>query len=153
MTLLVVRKQETLGARVTLQASGEAAGMFAMRQTLRRWLREQGADAEEAEDVVMACNEACENAIEHGYDFGNDLFDVQFVRDGDEVAIAVRDRGTWREPQERPGRGRGLPLMRKLMDSVEVQPRPGGTTVLMRRRLAAAREAAPEADGSRAARD
>ena len=153
VTLLVVRMQETLGADVTLQASGEATGLFAMRQTLRRWLREQGADAEEAEDVVMACNEACENAIEHGYDFGNDLFDVQFVRDGDEVAIAVRDRGTWREPQERPGRGRGLPLMRKLMDSVEVQPRPGGTTVLMRRRLAAAREAAPEADGSRAARD
>ncbi|MDP2709575.1 MAG: SpoIIE family protein phosphatase [Solirubrobacteraceae bacterium] len=135
VTLLVVRMQETLGADVSLEVSGESGGLFAMRQTLRRWLREHGAGADETEDVIMACNEACENAVEHGYGFGGDLFDVQFTHAGGEVTVRVRDRGTWRAPQPSPVRGRGLPLMRKMMDVVDVQPRAGGTTVLMRRRL------------------
>ncbi len=143
VTLLVVRMQETLGARVTLEVSNESGGLFTMRQTLRRWLGEHGADEDETEDVIMACNEACENAVEHGYDFGDDLFAVEFTRVDGEVAIGVKDHGSWREPRERPDRGRGLPLMRKLMDVVEVQPRAGGTTVRMTRRLAAA----PSQDG------
>ncbi len=110
-----------------------------MRQTLRRWLVERGADEDETEDVIMACNEACENAVEHGYAFGHDLFDVEFARRGRRPrASACATAARWREPQATPDRGRGLPLMRKLMDEVEVQPRPGGTTILMRRRLSAA---------------
>ncbi|MEA2194222.1 MAG: hypothetical protein QOG42_656 [Solirubrobacteraceae bacterium] len=138
VTLLVVRLQETLGAKVTLDVSNESGGLFTMRQTLRRWLVEHAADEDETEDVIMACNEACENAVEHGYGFGDDLFAVEFTHDEGQIAVTVRDQGTWREPQETPDRGRGLPLMRKLMDAVEVQPRPGGTTVRMSRRLAAA---------------
>ena len=138
VTLLVVRMQETLGATVSLEVSNESGGLFTMRQTLRRWLVEQGADADETEDAIMACNEACENAVEHAYDFGDDLFAVEFAQDDGEISVSVRDHGTWREPQERPDRGRGLPLMRKLMDVVEVQPRPAGTTVRMTRRLAVA---------------
>jgi anti-sigma regulatory factor (Ser/Thr protein kinase) len=138
VTLLVVRLQETLGAKVTLEVSNESGGLYTMRQTLRRWLVEHGADEDETEDVIMACNEACENAVEHGYGFGVDLFAVEFEHDDGEVAVCVRDNGAWREPQATPDRGRGLPLMRKLMDAVEVQPRPAGTTVRMRRRLAAA---------------
>jgi anti-sigma regulatory factor (Ser/Thr protein kinase) len=151
VTLLVVRLQETLGAKVALEVSNESGGLFAMRQTLRRWLAEHGADEDETEEVIMACNEACENSIEHGYDRGDDLFAVEFAHDAGEVAISVRDRGTWREPQESGDRdrGRGLPLMRKLMDVVEVQPRPGGTTVRMRRRLAVAPAAGQTSASSR----
>jgi PAS domain S-box-containing protein len=138
VTLLVVRLQETLGEKVTLEVSNESGGLFMTRQTLRRWLAEHHADEDETEDVIMACNEACENAIEHGYELGDDLFAVEFAHRDGEVAITVRDHGTWREPQETPDRGRGLPLMHKLMDSVEVRPRPGGTTVRLCRRLAAA---------------
>ncbi len=138
VTMLVVRLQETLGPRVTLDVSNESGGLFAMRQTLRRWLVEHSADEDETDDVIMACNEACENTVEHGYDLGDDLFAVEFAHDDGEVAITVRDHGTWREPEATADRGRGLPLMRKLMDAIDVQPRPGGTTVRLRRRLAAA---------------
>jgi PAS domain S-box-containing protein len=138
VTLLVVRLSETLGPKIALEVSNESGGLYAMRQTLRRWLVECGADEDETEDVIMACNEACENAVEHGYGFGHDLFDVEFADADGDLTVCVRDRGTWREPQVTPDRGRGLPLMRKLMDDVEVQPRPGGTTILMRRRLSAA---------------
>ena len=137
VTLLVVRMSESLGAHVTLEVSGQPGGLFAMRQTLRRWLGETAADEDETEDIIMACNEACENSVEHGYGFGDDLFGVTFERDGDDVSIRVRDTGNWQPPHDEPHRGHGLPLIRKLMDDVEVQPRPGGTTVVMRRRLAA----------------
>ncbi|HEV2775560.1 MAG TPA: SpoIIE family protein phosphatase, partial [Solirubrobacteraceae bacterium] len=149
VTLLVVRLQEALGEKVTLEVSNESGGLFTMRQTLRRWLVEQGADADETEDVIMACNEACENSVEHGYDCGDDLFAVEFTHDAGEIAISVRDHGTWRERQENSDRGRGLPLMRKLMDVVEVQPRPGGTTVRMSRRLAVAPAAGQAGASSR----
>jgi len=100
---------------------------------VRRWLRECHADAAEVADIMLACTEACENAIEHAYDLGPDLFDVEFERVGHEVSILVRDRGTWREPAI--GAGRGLTLMRQLMDHVAVDAGPSGTTVLLRRRL------------------
>jgi anti-sigma regulatory factor (Ser/Thr protein kinase) len=137
VTLLVVRMNETLGDRVDLEVSGQSNGLFAMRQILRRWLGETAADADETEDIIMACNEACENSVEHGYKFGDDLFDVCFERDGATITISVRDRGTWQPPHDEPFRGHGLVLIGKLMDEVDVQPRTGGTTVLMRRGLAA----------------
>jgi len=46
----------------------------------------------------------------------------------------VRDKGSWREGTRAEG-GRGLILMRALMDAVDVEPGPEGTTVRMRRRL------------------
>jgi anti-sigma regulatory factor (Ser/Thr protein kinase) len=54
----------------------------------------------------------------------------------------VRDRGGWREGRS-DDRGRGLPLMRALMDAVEIEQRPTGSTVVLRRALrSAAREKA-----------
>ena len=137
VTLLVVRMSEQLGPKVTLEVSAQSSGLFAMRQTLRRWLGESVADIDETEDIIMACNEACENSIEHGYGFGDDIFEVDFERDGAQIEIRVRDHGSWRPPHDIPHRGHGLTLIGKLMDEVEVQPRTGGTTVRMRRRLAA----------------
>jgi anti-sigma regulatory factor (Ser/Thr protein kinase) len=48
--------------------------------------------------------------------------------------ITVRDFGEWRAPRE-GDQGRGLSLMRALMDAVEVTPSREGTTVLLRRTL------------------
>ncbi|MDP8968102.1 MAG: SpoIIE family protein phosphatase, partial [Actinomycetota bacterium] len=76
VTLLAVRMSRTLGERVALEVSGQPGGLLAMRQTLRRWLSETAADEDEIEDIVMACNEACENSVEHGYGFGADVFEV-----------------------------------------------------------------------------
>ncbi len=143
VTLLVVRMDEKLGDRVTLEVSAQSGGLFAMRRVLRRWLAETAADEDETEDVILCCNEACENSVEHGYAFGDDLFEVILEHDAGEVAVTVSDRGTWRSPRVKPDRGHGLRMIGKLMDSVDVRPRPGGTTVVMRRRLAAA--GAPQA--------
>jgi anti-sigma regulatory factor (Ser/Thr protein kinase) len=50
------------------------------------------------------------------------------------VALTVRDTGSWREPLN-GNRGKGLVLMRKLMDDVSVNSGPDGTVVQLRRRI------------------
>ena len=46
--------------------------------------------------------------------------------------MTVHDRGTWREPPPVTDRGRGLPLIRTVVDEVTIV-RDGGTTITMRR--------------------
>ena len=57
--------------------------------------------------------------------------------EGGEIVVTVTDRGRWREARGK-NRGRGFPLMRGLMESVDVQPADGGTSVILRRTLEAA---------------
>jgi anti-sigma regulatory factor (Ser/Thr protein kinase) len=77
-----------------------------------------------------------QNAIEHGHGLSREPFEVELERDGDDVVVSVRDRGRWHDGAS-DDRGRGLPLMRALMDDVQIDALPDGTTVRMRRRLGA----------------
>jgi PAS domain S-box-containing protein len=112
----------------------EPESLAPMRSMLRRWLSHAGAGELEIAEITTACGEAATNAIEHAGMSGDIRFEVSGSRSGGAVEIAVRDQGSWRE--ERPGdHGRGLDLMRTLMDTVAVEPGPEGTTVSLRRRL------------------
>ena len=105
-----------------------------MRSLLRRWLEHaQGTEAEIAE-ITTATGEACANAIEHGGASVRSPFEVAGRLRGREVDITVTDYGSWRSERS-DDQGRGLTLMRALMDSVEITPGPKGTTVRMTRRL------------------
>jgi anti-sigma regulatory factor (Ser/Thr protein kinase) len=132
VTLLVVQATRALGDRLEIPLHGEPAALASFRQTLRRWLAETGAGAQEVHDITMACNEACQNAIEHAYGLVPEPFDVELDRDGDEIVIRIRDRGGWREGSS-TDRGRGLPLMRALVDAVDIEQRTTGSTVVLRR--------------------
>jgi GAF domain-containing protein/anti-sigma regulatory factor (Ser/Thr protein kinase) len=110
--------------------------LSAVRGVLRRWLLTRGATADEAYDIIVACQEACANAIEHAYGPGAADFDVQARHTAGRVEITIRDRGNWRAPRGE-NRGRGLPLMRALMDRVEVRESESGTTVVLVRALEA----------------
>jgi anti-sigma regulatory factor (Ser/Thr protein kinase) len=134
VTLLVVQASMSLGATMELELVGDPAALAAFRQGLRRWLSEAGAAPEEVQDIVMACNEACQNAIEHAYGLAPEPFDVALAREDGDVAITVRDRGGWRDSISND-RGRGLPLMRALMDVVDIEQRPTGSTVVLRRAI------------------
>jgi serine/threonine-protein kinase RsbW len=80
--------------------------------------------------------EACNNAIEHAYPASAATFTVEISRADGDAVIVVRDTGTWRPA--RPGvDGRGLLLMRALMDTVEIDRAASGTTVRLRGRLSA----------------
>jgi serine/threonine-protein kinase RsbW len=105
-----------------------------VRDDLRAWLTTAGLPAPEREATLLACSEAVANAMEHGY--GNDgrgLVEVRAVLYDDAVELTVLDRGTWREPDPRSDRGRGITLIGSLMEQVSVE-HDGGTVVTMRRK-------------------
>jgi len=118
--------------RFSLEMAPEPGQLASMRALLRRWLHHAKADAADIAEVLMATGEAAANAIEHAG--GTEELEIAAVIADGEVDITVRDRGRWRE-KTTEGRGRGLMLIRELMDRVEVTPSDAGTTVRMRRRL------------------
>jgi serine phosphatase RsbU (regulator of sigma subunit)/anti-sigma regulatory factor (Ser/Thr protein kinase) len=111
-----------------------AEALANVRHLLRRWLRHQGATDDEIYDVTVACQEACANAVEHAYAPGEEAFEVEAVNVGGAVEISVRDHGQWRRARG-AHRGRGMPMMEALMDSVHVQHTAEGTVVVLRRTL------------------
>jgi anti-sigma regulatory factor (Ser/Thr protein kinase) len=118
--------------RVEFPAAPEA--LASMRALLRRWLRYVGGGEQEIAEIVTACGEAATNAIEHAGAGGDATFEVSGQLSERDVRIAIRDFGAWRAPRE-GDQGRGLSLMRALMDTVVVTPTPEGTTVKLERSL------------------
>jgi anti-sigma regulatory factor (Ser/Thr protein kinase) len=105
-----------------------------IRYLLQRWLLNRGVVEQRAYDIVVAAQEACANAVEHAYGPSSAEFELDARWDDGVVTITVSDHGQWREPRG-TNRGRGLPLMRALMDEVEVHHDDGGTSVTLTRRL------------------
>jgi len=136
VTLLILRTVLDSAERLDMEVVGDEPSLRAFRGTLRRWLAAAGSTQEEQQDVTMAANEAIQNAIEHGHRLTRRSVEVSLVRGDGSVEVTVRDQGTWRPPRD-DTRGRGLPLMRALMDSVDIEPGEGGrgTIVTLRRAL------------------
>jgi FixJ family two-component response regulator/anti-sigma regulatory factor (Ser/Thr protein kinase) len=118
--------------RLALTMPAEPEALISARRALRNWLAEVGVDPEALYDITLATGEACTNAIEHAYAPGEASFDLEATRGESDVVVTVRDYGAWREPRGQ-NRGRGLKLMRTLMDDVNVRREEGGTTVELRR--------------------
>ena len=87
------------------------------------------------DDVLIASNEACMNAVEHSGADGGTKIKVSASLDGSRLAIEVSDRGLWSEHVQTGDRGHGLGLMRKLMDVVEIDHGGDGTRVRMEREV------------------
>jgi serine phosphatase RsbU (regulator of sigma subunit)/anti-sigma regulatory factor (Ser/Thr protein kinase) len=128
------------GAPVRLRLAFPAAGqeLAPARRELRRWLQTTPLDDRARDDVLLAAGEACANAVEHAYDGAAGTVELVAAVDGDAVDLVVTDHGHWREP--RPStRGRGLGIMRRLVDDVDVETGEAGTRVHLRRSLASVR--------------
>jgi anti-sigma regulatory factor (Ser/Thr protein kinase) len=106
------------------------------RYDLRLWLRSRGVPAEDTAAIVLACSEACANAVEHPAGRARPGFEVEARHKSRDVQLAVRDFGDWKSSKrDDVTRGRGLKMMHALMDRVEVERAPTGTRVVMRRSL------------------
>ncbi|HEV7211115.1 MAG TPA: SpoIIE family protein phosphatase [Blastococcus sp.] len=109
----------------------------AVRRRLGGWLAGLGMGEQDTVGVMVAVGEACANAAEHAYrDAEPGPMSVRADVDVDGVlTVIVRDEGTWRPPDRDPGdRGRGLLIMRQLVDRVELADE-RGTAVTLRLRL------------------
>ena len=134
VTLLVLRMVSDREPRLELTVPGDAWALQAFRATVRRWLAAASDDASEVDDIIIAVNEAVQNAIEHAHRRRPTPVQVTLERTSDELTITVCDQGSWSEG-ETDDRGRGLVLMRALMDGVEIDATGPGTSVRLRRHL------------------
>ena len=118
--------------RIRLPA--RASQLAVVRRRLESWLDGAGVSAEESAVVALAASEAASNAVEHAY--GTDAGWFELVADIDErvLTIVVRDGGEWRRKARGAG-GRGLGLIGRLMDELELRRGERGTEVWMRRAL------------------
>ncbi|HEX2850811.1 MAG TPA: ATP-binding protein [Acidimicrobiales bacterium] len=97
------------------------------------------------DDLKVAVSEACTNAIEAHRDAGTDANIVLRCEEHDDVlVVAVEDRGAGFDPDSLPEhppvtdpqrlnfeRGLGIPLIRTLVDDVEIESSSEGTSVRM----------------------
>ena len=122
---------------LTISFPATAESLADIRYLLRRWLASRGAGDEESYDIVVASQEACANAVEHAYGPGRAEIELDAIHADGRVTVTISDRGHWR-PSRSENRGRGLPMMRALMDTVEIRQRDDGTDVVLTRRLGTA---------------
>ncbi len=123
-----------LGAALEMTLPARPQALGGLRNALGRWLAVVGANESELFDVTLSTSEAATNAIEHAYGARDASFAVCCEHDSGEVTITVRDIGRWRTTRPRGG-GRGLEIMRSLLDSVEIESGEEGTVVTMKKRL------------------
>jgi anti-sigma regulatory factor (Ser/Thr protein kinase) len=108
------------------------------RVALRRWLTRARVDSDQAHDVLVAAGEAVANAIEHGHrDSPEGIISLHATALVDEVRLTITDTGSWKPPQpaKEAHRGRGITLMRALMQDIAIHPEAAGTTVHLSARI------------------
>ncbi|HYZ16956.1 MAG TPA: SpoIIE family protein phosphatase [Candidatus Acidoferrum sp.] len=99
------------------------------RRSLRRFLERLGLDDDRVFAVLTATGEAIANAVEHAYTAAGGIVRVQAQGVGADVVVSIEDEGSWKPAQRRDERGRGLPLMRALVDAVEIRTHHARTEV------------------------
>ncbi|HSJ72900.1 MAG TPA: GAF domain-containing protein [Miltoncostaeaceae bacterium] len=144
-------------APLRMELPAEPTALSAAREEMRRWLADAGFDRSQAADVVLAASEALANSAEHAYAPGDPpsraRVSVELAWEPpDALTVVVRDRGRWRPTREASAwRGRGLPLMRALMETVDVAGGDHGTVVRMQRRIGRGEERSAAVSPSAAA--
>ncbi|WP_042371525.1 SpoIIE family protein phosphatase [Streptacidiphilus neutrinimicus] len=117
----------------------EAGQLARVRGALRDWLSRCDLPPRLVQSVLVAAGEACANAIEHGHrDLPGQTVRLHAEAVSDRVRVTVADTGRWKPPGSHANadRGRGLTLMRAMMQDVTIAPGPTGTTVEMHARIA-----------------
>ncbi|WP_033346165.1 SpoIIE family protein phosphatase [Catenuloplanes japonicus] len=120
-----------------LEFPADATRLAPIRSTLRGWLDRSGVDTGTAQNVLVAAGEACANAIEHGHRQVRGLIRLSALVTAHDVRLVITDTGHWLPPRpaENPYRGRGLILIRALMNEVTITTGTTGTVVGMRARI------------------
>ena len=128
MALLVVRLSTDIQGPFMTTVDADPKRLAELRSTLRGWLSDFGVPAERVFDILVAVGEACANAIEHAYGPAGGSIELSLARSDHYLEATIRDSGQWREPRGMH-RGRGLGMMRRLAQTVEVARGPDGTEI------------------------
>lgn len=126
-------------APLEMSFPAESSQLAPVRKTLRGWLAQCDLPPTTVQNVLVAAGEACANAIEHGHrDAPGDAIHLRAEAYVDNLHLTIADTGRWKAPQPELNthRGRGMGLMRAVMQQVTITPGPSGTTVDMHTRIA-----------------
>jgi serine phosphatase RsbU (regulator of sigma subunit)/CheY-like chemotaxis protein/anti-sigma regulatory factor (Ser/Thr protein kinase) len=136
LAMLVVRSLPVDAGRLELTVPARPDSVPLVRHRVRAWLAHvaPGLDTVTRGDVELVCSEACSNVVRHAYGPTESMFRVSVSLADDVLQLRISDQGRWRPPRGRHG-GRGLSLMRALVDELQIDQRPNGTTVTIRRAL------------------
>jgi anti-sigma regulatory factor (Ser/Thr protein kinase) len=115
----------------------DPAELRVVRDRVAHWARLNRLPGDVLVDLQLALGEAVANGVEHAYrESGAGTVEIELTirrrrRRGAVVAVRVDDHGRWRPaPQVNGFRGRGLALIQRLADAVDVRAGGTGTTVL-----------------------
>ncbi|GAA5130132.1 ATP-binding protein [Pseudonocardia adelaidensis] len=113
-----------------------------IRTALAGWLGEQRWPPDDADDVILAVNEALTNVIEHAYPAGRPgpvrvhaLSGAGSAPETRRVTVEISDRGSWdpehRVVDDREFRGHGFAVMSGLTADMHIRRGAAGTTVIL----------------------
>ncbi|MBM3274728.1 MAG: ATP-binding protein [Candidatus Sericytochromatia bacterium] len=107
---------------------------IAATQTAEAVARFMEFDNDQIDEVKIALIEACINAFEHSHSAEGKVY-IKFVMSDNDLKVVIQDFGQGFDPDnvnKRKGwRGNGVKIMRGLMDQVDIDSGPGGTTITM----------------------
>jgi anti-sigma regulatory factor (Ser/Thr protein kinase) len=129
VALLTLANTDALGARFTFTATAVPLAVPLARRSLQRYLQNAGVDDDERFALLTASGEALANAVEHAYHGRPGLVRLTAWREDDTIVVVAEDEGRWKPAQRRDERGRGLPLMRALVDAVQIRTHMAHTEV------------------------
>ena len=115
-----------------------------VRHLAEKTLSELGVARSSIDDIALALTEACANVVRHGAQSGG--FDVELDVEGSRCRISIREQGgtfdaedlvhaVGVEGEDPLTHGRGIPLMRLLVDDLAYVPDDHGTTVVLTKNL------------------
>ncbi len=127
---------------LSITVPAEQSNLPGMKYIAEQVCSQCGCSEEETFEIVTALNEALLNSMMHGYGSKAGETKVLFAREGGRLSIEVRDGGrgfvyrpSAREPEDSydwvtRDDGRGISMMKKLMDEVSVSSSPGQGTIV-----------------------
>jgi serine/threonine-protein kinase RsbW len=128
--------------RLALSLPRDELSIPVVRRLCTQSLRVLGAADECAEDLELALTEACTNVLRHARE--GDIYEVIAGIDNISAVLEVVDRGpgfdatalaraaSGEDAEPDAETGRGLQIMRALMDTVEFESRPGHERTVVR---------------------
>ena len=129
--------------KLTLALPRDELSVPVARNVLKQAMDVLGVEQETTADIQLALTEACTNVLDHAIEA--DEYEVSAGIDGDVCVIEVIDRGAsgfdgsqhgHAAAEEDAEEGRGIQIMRALVDKVEFESRPQvGTVVHLEKKL------------------
>ncbi len=134
------------GGLLLVEIPGDIAWLDLVQGVAEEVGRRAGLDDDGRLDLGLAVREGTVNAIEHGHrDRPGDPVRLTFLLRSDRVRVEISDRGPGFDPAAIPDptdpanllrpSGRGLLLIRSLVDAIDWRIGPGGTTLILEKFL------------------